>query len=84
MNTTINLQKWGNSQGIRIPKVILDLLHWKSNENLSLTAKNNKIIIEKKRMSKKKANIQELFRDFKGKYIHEDIDWGNPQGKEIW
>lgn len=84
MNITINLQKWGNSQGIRIPKAILDLLHWQSNESLSLIAKNNKIIIEKKRVPKKKVSIQELFKDFEGTYIHEEIDWGKPQGKEIW
>lgn len=34
MSTTI--QKWGNSQGIRIPKSILDILHWKEDEEVEL------------------------------------------------
>ena len=44
MTTTI--QKWGNSQGIRIPKFILETLHWSGSEQLVVTAKDDKIIIE--------------------------------------
>ena len=32
MKTTI--QKWGNSQGVRIPKAILDTVEWKENEKI--------------------------------------------------
>ena len=79
MLTTI--QKWGNSQGIRIPKNILDSLHWESQENLSITAEDNKIIIEP---AKKRKNIKELFAGYTGDYAPEEIDWGEPVGKEIW
>ena len=44
MTTTI--QKWGNSQGIRIPKFILDETGWSDNEELVLRADKNRIIIE--------------------------------------
>ena len=36
MVTTI--QKWGNSQGIRIPKYLLDAVEWNDDEQLVLTA----------------------------------------------
>lgn len=45
MTTTI--QKWGNSQGIRIPKFILEAVHWNANENLVVKTDHNKRIIEK-------------------------------------
>ena len=48
MTTTI--QKWGNSKGIRIPKFILETLHWSGSEQLVVTAKDDKIIIEKSRI----------------------------------
>ena len=32
MTTTI--QKWGNSQGIRIPKILLDSVQWTENEQM--------------------------------------------------
>ncbi len=45
MTTTI--QKWGNSQGIRIPKAILDTVKWTENEKIILVVDNEKIIMKK-------------------------------------
>ncbi len=45
MITTI--KKWGNSQGIRIPKSLLDKVQWSENEKLELNICKNKIILEK-------------------------------------
>ena len=41
---TVTIQKWGNSQGIRIPKYILDELTWSENETVDLTVEGGKII----------------------------------------
>lgn len=75
------IQKWGNSQGIRIPKSILENLKWKENEEIMLNVKENKIIIEK---IEEKKNIKQLFKDYKGDYKSVNIDWGTPKGEEIW
>ena len=40
MDTT--LQKWGNSLGIRIPKPVLDSLHWGVDDSLSLRVEGGK------------------------------------------
>lgn len=45
---TCTIQKWGNSQGIRIPKTLLNELNIRENEILSLEINNNKLIIQKK------------------------------------
>ncbi len=75
------LQKWGNSQGVRIPKTLIDSLHWNNDEKLSIVADNNKIIIEPVH---KRKNIMELFADYNEDYTPEEIDWGEPVGKEVW
>lgn len=80
MTTTI--QKWGNSQGIRIPKVILDTVDLKENDSVNIVIDNNKLVIEK--ANSKRKNIKELFKNYKGKYKPVDIDWGKPERKEIW
>lgn len=49
----MKIQKWGNSQGIRIPKSILDSLKWKENEDVTTVVKNGKLIIEKEENRKK-------------------------------
>lgn len=79
MDTT--LQKWGNSLGIRIPKPVLDSLHWGGDDSLSLRVEGEKLILERK---DKRKTIQELFDGFEGEYTPEEVDWGEPAGKEVW
>ena len=90
MTTTI--QKWGNSQGIRIPKMvldsvnwseILDSVNWSENEQIIIIVDNGKLVIEKAKEHKRK-NIKELFKDYKEDYKPIEIDWGEPKGEEIW
>lgn len=80
MTTTI--QKWGNSQGVRIPKILLDTVKWSDNEQIMIVVDDGKLIIEKAK--NKRKNIKELFADFKGEYEPIEVDWGNPEGEEIW
>lgn len=79
MVTTI--QKWGNSQGIRIPKYLLDAVKWSDDERLVLSVDKGRIIIEK---AEPRKNITELFADFDGEYVPIEVDWGEPAGEEIW
>ena len=80
--TTI-IQKWGNSQGIRIPKVILESMNWSENEQIVIIVEDEKLII-KKAKEKKRKNIKKLFEDYDGEYEPKEIDWGEPKGEEIW
>lgn len=81
MTTTI--QKWGNSQGIRLPKHLLEQMKWKENEEINIVSDGEKIIIEKVLKIKRK-NIEELFADFDDNYEPIEMDWGKPVGNEIW
>jgi len=77
------IQKWGNSQAIRLPKTILELAHFKENEAVQLVVDEDKIIIQKVFANRHKT-IQERFEGFTGEYSPEEIDWGEPVGREIW
>ena len=80
MTTTI--QKWGNSQGVRIPKTLLDTVNWAEDEQIIIVADNGKIIMEKAKGRRK--NIKELFENYDEEYEPVEMDWGNPEGEEIW
>jgi antitoxin MazE len=73
--------KWENSQGVRIPRDILDIADISSGDPVEITAKKNTIIIRKYR---KRETIQELFEGFDGAYTPEEVSWGSPVGDEIW
>ena len=65
---TTMIQKWGNSQGVRIPKVILDSVNWSENEKIVIIVDNGKLVIEKAKEEHKRKNIKELFKDYKEDY----------------
>ena len=78
MNATI--QKWGNSQGIRIPKTILDGLSLKEGAAVELLVEGDALIIK----PQSKKNIQELFAGYEGEYVPGEVNWGKDVGGEVW
>lgn len=83
MQTTI--VKWGNSQGIRLPKFLLDSVNLTDNDTVEVTATDDTIIIKKTENKRKRETIQEIFAGYDGGFFQtEEIDWGKPQGNEVW
>ena len=80
-NMTTSIQKWGNSQGVRIPKILLDTVNWSEDEEITIVVENGKLIMEK--ANGKRKNIKDLFENYTEEYIPTEIDWGEPEGKEI-
>jgi len=76
------IQKWGNSQGVRLPKVYLDDLNMGEGNEVEILKQGNVIII--KSTAQKRKTIQELFAEYDNDYTPEEIDWGKPIGDEIW
>ena len=82
METTI--QKWGNSQGVRIPKAILETLLLRENDPVQITAANDAIVIKKiTRKRRAKRSLDERFENYDGSYGCAEYDWGKPMGKEV-
>ena len=54
---TTMIQKWGNSQGVRIPKVILDSVNWSENEKIVIIVENGKLVIEKAKEEHKRKGF---------------------------
>jgi antitoxin MazE len=87
MTTTI--VKWGNSQGIRLPKAFLQNVDISENDMVDVLVENEAIVI-KKVYGKKHRTTKERLEDFYGQNIknitkkQEEIDWGKSVGKETW
>jgi antitoxin MazE len=78
----IRLQKWGNSDGIRIPSSILKSLGLKTNDIVLLKQVDDKIIITKS--EKNKISLKERFENYNGNNLSKDFIWDDPEGNEIW
>lgn len=78
----IRIQKWGNSDGIRIPSSILKSLNIKTNDILNIEQEDDKIIISVP--TKKKVSLAERFNVYNGENLAKDFSWDESLGKEIW
>lgn len=76
------IQKWGNSDGIRIPSSILKSLNIKTNDILNIEQEDDKIIISIPK--KRKVSLADKFKEYKGKNLAKDFSWDESVGKEIW
>lgn len=59
----VKLSQWGNSQGIRLPKSIIELLNLKTGDDLGMEVKNNQLIITPLR---KRKTVAERFAEYRG------------------
>ena len=84
MTLLSTISKWGNGQGIRLPKTLLELLKWKNNDKLEIIVEDENIRIKKIDSPKKRKNIKKLFANYEKECKTQEIDWGEPEGKEIW
>lgn len=78
----VRIQKWGNSDGIRIPSNILKSLNIKTNDILNIEQENDKIVISIPK--KRKISLADKFKEYKGKNLAKDFSWDESVGKEIW
>lgn len=76
------LQKWGNSDGVRIPKAFLQSLNLKTNDKITIEQVDDKIVISKS--TKDKISLKDLFDDYHGKNIAKEFEWDDARGREIW
>ncbi|MCI9041846.1 AbrB/MazE/SpoVT family DNA-binding domain-containing protein [Dubosiella newyorkensis] len=59
----VKLSQWGNSQGIRLPKSIIELLKLNTGDDLGLEVKNNQLIVTPLR---KRKTVAERFAEYRG------------------
>lgn len=76
------IKKWGNSQGIRLSKEILQMANMGLNEILDISASDGIITLTKAFPHK---TLEERAAEYDGKLnLDGEYDWGEPVGREIW
>lgn len=78
----IQIKMWGNSQGIRLPKEILQKAHLSINDVLDVEAAEGKITLQKPFRHK---TLEERAAEYNGNLnLDGEYDWGKPVGREKW
>jgi antitoxin MazE len=81
MPTALQLQigKWGNSLGIRLPKSVLEILQLSEKDKVKCSIVNGKLVLEPVRSQYALAELLAQV-DESG----QEVDWGKPEGEEVW
>lgn len=80
---TAKISKWGNSQGLRMPKDIMDSLHLQVGDNVNITMLDGKVILEPIKKDILNYDLNELISKIPTDYkATEDFD--TIVGKEEW
>ncbi|WP_270169489.1 AbrB/MazE/SpoVT family DNA-binding domain-containing protein [Paenibacillus sp. SYP-B4298] len=73
------VQKWGNSLGIRIPKSLAMKVGIEEGTEVDLHIEDGHLLIKPK-----SATLDELLSQVTSDNVHTEIPTGDPQGREVW
>ena len=78
------VQKWGNSQGLRLAKHILEEARISVGDSVGVSIRDGVIVITPVSRPRGKLNLQELVSRIPKNYNREEVEWGGPVGRENW
>lgn len=76
------IQKWGNSLAVRIPQAFASEAGLTKDSPVDIRLENGRVVISPAR--RKVYTLDELLADITPEKLHDEVDWGEPRGKEIW
>lgn len=78
----VQIQKWGNSLALRIPKSFAVESKIKQGSSVEVSLESGKIIVFP--IAEEEISLDEMLAQITPENLHGEIDSGNSVGKEIW
>ena len=78
------VQKWGNSQGLRFTKTLLDEARMNVGDEVKVSVRKGQIIVEPVTKVRGRYDLKGLVSKMPKRYQPEEQDWGPPVGREVW
>ncbi len=80
----LKVQKWGNSQGLRLSKQLLDQADINVGDEVEIVVGERQILVKKATQPKPKYDIKELVARIPKGYKAKEVSLGPAVGKEDW
>mgnify|MGYP001393649060 CR=1 FL=1 len=77
----VQVQKWGNSLALRIPKSIAVETRIEQGSTMEMTLSKNGILVKPQ---EEELTLENLLADVTKENIHTETDFGEPVGNEVW
>lgn len=78
------VQKWGNSQGLRLSKQILEDAGLAVGDQVDVSLLDGVIMVIPKRRLRGRVSLQQLVSAIPENMEPGEVDWGRPEGTEAW
>ena len=78
------IQKWGNSQGLRLAKQVLEDAQISVGDDVDVTVRDGLIVVAPARRVRGQRSLKELVSRIPKNCKTDETDWGQPVGKEVW
>ncbi len=78
------IQKWGNSQGLRLSKTLLSDADIDVGDAVDVAVHNGALVVTPVRRVRGGHDLRDLVRRVPKGYRPEELDWGPPAGGEVW
>ncbi len=78
------VQKWGNSQGLRFTKALLDEARINVGDEVNVSVRKGQIIVEPVTKVRGRYHLKALVAKMPKTYQPEERDWGPSVGREVW
>ena len=76
------VQKWGNSLGLRIPKSFAEQTGVEAGSEEDLSVEDGELIVRPRRQQR--YALKDLLRTVTAENVHEEVETGDPVGREAW
>ena len=76
------IQKWGNSQGLRLPRHVLETARLDVGDDVEIVSDEKEIVIKKR--AQPKFDLAEMLSRMPRNYHAREESFGKPVGKEEW
>ena len=80
----VHITKWGNSLGFRIPRGVADSLAIQAGDTLELAPAEGGVLLKKASRKGKRYVLADILDCFASSSMHPEVDFGKPQGEEVW
>ncbi len=77
------VQKWGNSLAVRLPKALADEIEVAVDSSVELLVRDHEIVLRPV-TARKNYRLEDLLAGVTAENLHDESDFGAPQGQEVW
>ena len=79
MGAMSHVSRWGSSLAVRIPKALAEQWGVEEGSAIELFSEGEDIVLRKR-----SYDLADLVADMSPADAHPEVDWGAPQGDEVW